>query len=247
MGIDGIELWTAPTPNGWKIAIMLEELAEAGVALPDVTVRTIDLMAGEQFSAEFSAANPNQKIPVLIDGDRSIMESCAILEYLADKYPSDLLPAGDARWDVLPWVYWQAANVGPAFGNKLSYTRYMEDVEDAAKAHPLERFGKEARRLAAVLDRQLDGNEFVCGDAFTIADIAIYPWLRGYKWSKVDISDRSNVMAWVKRVRARPAVERGLAYGVPKDEIDRWSEKRRAQYARGGASIADNQRLKDDV
>jgi len=247
MGIDGIELWTAPTPNGWKIAIMLEELAEAGVALPDVRVRTIDLMAGEQFSAKFTSANPNQKIPVLIDGDRSIMESCAILEYLADKYPTDLLPAGDARWDVLPWVYWQAANVGPAFGNKLSYTRYMEDVEDAAKAHPLERFGKEARRLAAVLDHQLDGKDFVCGDVFTIADIAIYPWLRGYKWSKVDISDRSNVMAWVERVRARPAVERGLAYGVPKDEIDRWSEKRRAQYARGGASIADNQRLKDDL
>jgi GST-like protein len=243
----GIELWTAPTPNGWKIAIMLEELIEAGVALTDVTVRTIDLMAGEQFSAEFTAANPNRKIPVLIDGDRSIMESCAILEYLAEKYPTDLLPGGDARWDVLPWVYWQAANVGPAFGNKLSYTRYMEDVEAAAKAHPLERFGKEALRLAAVLDRQLEGNDFVCGDTFTVADIAIYPWLRGYKWSKVDISDRPNVMAWVKRVRGRPAVERGLAYGVPKDEIDRWSEKRRAQYARGGAAIADNQRLKGDL
>jgi GST-like protein len=243
----GIELWTAPTPNGWKVAILLEELVEAGVALPDVTVRSIDLMAGEQFSAEFTAKNPNQKIPVLIDGDRSIMESGAIIEYLAERYPTDLLPAGDARWDVLPWVYWQAANVGPAFGNKLSYTRYMDDVEDAAKVHPLERFGKEARRLAAVLDRQLEGQNFVCGDSFSIADIAIYPWLRGYKWSKVDISDRPNVMAWLTRVRARPGVERGLAYGVPKDEIDRWSEKRRERYARGGASIADNQRLKGDL
>lgn len=243
----GIEVWTAPTPNGWKVAIMLEELAEAGVALPEVRVRTIDLSAGEQFSSEFSARNPNQKIPVLIDGERSIMESCAILHYLAEKYPTDLLPAGDARWDVLPWVYWQAANVGPAFGNKLSYTRYMDGVDEAARAHPIERFGREARRLAAVLDRQLEGRDFVCGDAFTIADIAIYPWLRGYKWSKVDISDRPNVMAWITRVRARPGVGRGLAYGVPKDEIDRWSPERRAKYARGGASIADNRRSKGDV
>jgi len=157
-----------------------------------------------------------------------------------------LLPAGEARWDVLPWVYWQAANVGPVFGNKLAYTRYITDVPDEARAHPLERFGKEARRLSGVLDRQLEGRPFVCGAAFTIADIAIYPWLRGWKWSQVDITDRPNVMAWIDRVRARPGVARGLAYGVPEDEIDRWSAKRRESYARGGASIASNERLRSD-
>jgi len=240
-------LWTAATPNGWKVSIMIEELIEAGVQLPDLEVRTIDIGGGEQFSAEFTARNPNQKIPVLVDGDTSIMESCAILQYLGEKYPTDLLPSGDARWDVLQWLTWQAANVGPAFGNKLSYTRYMDDVDDLRKSHPLERFGKEARRLSGVLDRRLESRDFVCGAEFTIADIAIYPWLRGWKWSKVDITDRPNVMAWIDRVRARPGVTRGLAYGVPKDEIDQWSAARKAQYAKGGASMADNDRLKSDV
>ncbi|MDJ0847219.1 MAG: glutathione binding-like protein [Myxococcota bacterium] len=242
-----LELWTSPTPNGWKVTIMVEELVEAGVPLPDLEIRTIDLGAGEQFSEAFRARNPNQKIPVLIDEERSVMESCAILLYLGEKYPSPLLPDGPERWQTLPWLFWQAANVGPAFGNKLSYTRYMDDVDDASKAHPLERFGKEARRLAGVLDRRLEGRDYVCGDTFTIADIAIYPWLRGWKWSKVDITDRPNVMAWIERTRSRPGVERGLAYGVPKDEIDHWSEERRAQYRKRGASIASNDRLRSEV
>ena len=242
-----MELWTSPTPNGWKVSIMVEELREAGHALPDLRVRTIDLAAGEQFSAEFTARNPNQKIPVLIDEGTSIMESCAILQYLAEKYPTDLLPSDARRWEILPWVYWQAANVGPAFGNKLSYARYLPDVPDVEKAHPLARFDTEAGRLAGVLDRQLEGRPFVCGEEFTIADIALYPWLRGYKWSKVDITDRSHVMDWIERVRARPGVSRGLAYGVPADEVDRWSRKRKAQYAAGGASIAANEGMKSRV
>ena len=101
------------------------------------------------------------------------MESCAILQYLAEKYPTDLLPQDEGRWDVLPWLYWQAANVGPVFGNKLSYTRYRDDVEDALKAHPLERFGKEGRRLVAVLNKRLEGRAYVCGDKLTISDIAL--------------------------------------------------------------------------
>lgn len=242
-----MELLTAPTPNGWKVTIMLEELREAGVDLPAVTVRTIDLAKGEQFGEAFTAVNPNQKIPALVDGGIRLMESGAILQYLGETYPSDLLPAGEARWDVLQWLYWQAANVGPNFGNKLAYTRYMDDVDEARKAHPLERFGRESRRLAGVLDRRLEGRDYVCGRHLTIADIAIFPWLRGWKWSKVDITDRPNVMAWIDRVRARPGVGRGLAYGVPEDEIDRWSPERRERYRRGGASIAGNERLRDDV
>lgn len=242
-----MELLTSPTPNGWKITIMLEELREAGHELADVVVTPINIMKGDQFTDSFTAINPNQKIPALVDGDRNVMESCAILQYLGEKYPSPLFPEGEARWNVLPWVYWQAANVGPAFGNKLSYTRYITDVSEEARAHPLERFGKEARRLSGVLDRQLQGRDYVCGSDFTIADIAIYPWLRGWKWSKVDITDRENVMAWIDRVRGRPGVSRGLEYGVPKDEVDRWSAERRKQYASGGASIASNDRLRSDV
>ncbi|MCH1523267.1 MAG: glutathione S-transferase C-terminal domain-containing protein [Arenicellales bacterium] len=249
LGIKGenMELWTAATPNGWKVNIMIEELLEAGVNMPDVTIKAIELGKGEQFTEEFTRHNPNQKIPVLVDKEISVMESCAILQYLGEKYPSPLLPDGLDRWQVIQWVYWQAANVGPNFGNKLSYTRYMDDVDPAMKEHPLERFGKEARRLVHVLDKQLADNPWVCGDTFTIADISIYPWIRGWKWSKVNITDLPRVENWVKRVRARPAVERGLAYGVPKDEIDQWSEERKAQYRKGGSTIASNAKLRSEA
>ena len=233
-----MELWTAATPNGWKVSIMIEELNEAGINLGEVSVRNINLAKGEQFAEEFLSHNPNAKIPVLLDGERSVMESCAILQYLAEKFPTSLLPESEARWDILPWVYWQAANVGPVFGNKLSYTRYMDSVAQDAKAHPLERFGTEALRLASVMDRQLQNHKWVAGDTFSIADIALYPWLRGWKWSKVDITRTPAVLDWVNRVRARPGVERGIAYGVPAGEIDQWSEERKAQYRRNGAQIA---------
>jgi len=241
-----MDLWTAATPNGWKVTIMVEELIEAGIDMPELTLRNISLTEGEQFSEEFTRHNPNQKIPVLIDGDVDIMESCAILQYLGEKYPSDLFPQGEKRWEILPWLYWQAANVGPIFGNRLSYTRYMDDVDDAAKAHPLERFLKEARRLASVLNHRLEGRDYVCGDNLTIADIAIYPWVRGWKWSKINMTDQPNVMAWIDRVRARPAVGRGLAYGMPKDEIDQWSAERKAETAKSGAAIADNKSLRTE-
>ena len=242
-----MELWTAATPNGWKVNIMVEELIETDVKLPELHIRQIDLSSGEQFSEEFTRHNPNQKIPVLIDDGLSIMESCAILQYLGEKYPSDLLPDGSARWDVLQWLYWQAANVGPIFGNKLSYTRYMDDVSEAAKAHPLERFGKEGRRLASVLNHRLEGREYVCGDHLTIADIAIYPWVRAWKWSKINMTDQPNVMKWLDRVRARPAVGRGLSYGVPSEEIDQWSEERKASYRKSGAQIASNKNLRTET
>ena len=134
-----MELWTAATPNGWKVNIMVEELIELGIEVSEFKMRSINLQNGEQFSEEFTSHNLNQKIPVLVDGETSVMESCAILQYLGEKYPSSLLPSGAQRWEALQWLYWQAANVGPIFGNKLSYTRYMEDVPPEAKAHPLER------------------------------------------------------------------------------------------------------------
>ncbi len=242
-----MELWTSATPNGWKVTIMLEELKEAGIDLPEVKVIPIDLFQREQFSEAFTAVNPNQKIPGLRDGDRTLMESCAILMYLAEKYPSPLLPADDRRWDVIQWLIWQVGGIGPAFGNKLAYTRYMDDVPAEQKSHPLERFSNEAQRLLRVLNKQLEGRDYICGDDFTIADIACYPWVRGWKWSKVDITGHANVVAWVERVRARPAVERGLAYGLDRSEIDSWSDATRKRYASGGASIASNESIASDA
>jgi len=232
-----LQLWTAATPNGWKVSLMIEELREAGHALEGLSVRTIDLMAGEQFEEEFSRRNPNQKIPLFIDGDLNLMESCAIVQYLAEKYPSDLLPE-EKKWQILPWVYWQAANVGPAFGNKLSYTRYMSDVPQEQKVHPLNRFSKEAQRLAGIIEEQLSQQDFICGESLSIADIVIYPWVRGWKWSKVDMSDKPNILAWLKRLRSRPAFERGLAYGAPEGEVDQWSEETKARYAKAGNKIS---------
>ena len=233
-----MELWTSATPNGWKVSIMIEELIEAGIDMSHVKVRHINLAKREQFSKEFSARNPNQKIPVLIDNEISVMESCAILHYLGEKYPTELLPIGKPKWEVIPWVYWQAANVGPAFGNKLSYTRYMDAISPEQKAHPLERFGKEAIRLVTILNDQLKERPWLAGNTFTIADIALYPWLRAWKWSKVDITPYPLVMSWIENVRERPGVGRGLAYGAPEGEIDQWSEERKAKYRKNGSIIA---------
>lgn len=242
-----MKLLTAGTPNGWKVSIMVEELVESGLISPDFEVEIINLMEGEQFSAEFTRHCPNQKIPALIDGDTSLMESCAILQYLAEKYASDLLPQGENRWAVLQWLYWQAANVGPVFGNKLSYTRYITDIPDEQKQHPLERFGKEALRLSAVLERQLSTHPYVAGENYSIADIALYPWLRGWKWSKVDISDKPHINAWLQRLRERPAVARGLLYGSNQEEVDQWTEERKKQYAKAGAVIASNSNVKTEL
>ena len=238
-----MELWTAATPNGWKVTIMIEELKEAGVDLPPIDVHTVDLMGREQFSEAFTALNPNQRIPVLVDGERKIFESGAILQYLGEKFPSPLLPLDETRWDVLPWVYWQMANLGPTFGNKLSYTRYMDDIPPERKEHPLERFNTEAQRLLRMLDKQLEGQPYVCGENLTIADIAAWPWVRGWKWSKINITLHDNVVAWVDRVRARPAVERGIAYGFPEGELDQWTEETKKRYATMGSSMASNESL----
>jgi len=235
-----MELWTSATPNGWKVSIMLEELLEQGVAFSDLSIIAVDLMAGEQFSESFTAINPNQKIPALRDQETNVMESCAILLYLAERYPSSLLPASEQRWVVIQWVLWQAANLGPTFGNKLSYTRYMENIPEEQKRHPLERFGSEAHRLLGILNTQLSGQNYICGDAFTLADIACYPWLRAWKWVKLDLTAYKNVQAWLTRVRARPAVERGLKVGVAEEEVDQWSQETKKRYAAGGNVIAAN-------
>ena len=238
-----LALWTAATPNGWKVSIMIEELRELGIALPSLEVITVDIMSGEQFSDAFTAVSANQKIPGLVHGEIRLMESCAILQYLGEEFPSSLYPSGANRYDVLQWLTWQAASLGPTFGNKLSYTRYMADVPDEQKVHPLTRFNVEAQRLLRVLDKQLEGKHFVCGEDFTIADIAIFPWIRGYKWSKIDITLHSNVLAWKERVHKRAGVKRGLAYGAKSGEEERWSEETKRKYALGGSFMADNKTI----
>ena len=221
-----IEVYSAPTPNGWKVTIMLEECG-----LP-YSFHPVDLSRGEQRTPEFLEMSPNGRIPAIRDGDLSLFESGAILHYLAEKSGLFLPSEPRGRWNVLQWLHWQMGGVGPMVGQSISFNRYIDEPVPYA----VERYGRESRRLFEVLDRQLEGRDYVCGDV-SIADFALYPWVRAHRWARVSIEGLDNVGAWLKRVRARPGVERGLAVGVPKDEVDQWSAKRKAAYKRSGASI----------
>jgi GST-like protein len=221
-----IELFTAPTPNGWKVSIMLEECG-----LP-YELRAIDLGKGEQREDWFLEICPNARIPAIRDDGFAVFESGAILHYLAEKTGRFLPAAPERRWQVLQWLHWQVGGVGPMVGQSVSFQRYIdEDVPYAKK-----RYARESRRLLEVLDRRLEGRDFVC-DEVSIADFALYPWVRAHRWARVSIEGLDRVEAWLARVRARPGVERGLSVGVPEGEVDRWSAERKASYLRRGASM----------
>lgn len=221
-----IELFTSPTPNGWKVSIMLEECG-----LP-YEHHPINLFKGEQREAAFLELSPNGRIPAIRDGDLTLFESGAILHYLAESSGQFLPTEPKRRWDVLQWLHWQMGGVGPMVGQSISFNRYIEE----SVPYAIERYGKESRRLFEVLDRRLEGRDYVCNEV-SIADFALYPWLRAHKWARVSIEGLDNVSAWLERLRARPGVGRGLAVGVPKDEVNQWSAERKASYRRGGKSI----------
>ena len=206
-----IDLYTWSTPNGRKVSIMLEELAL------DYTVHAIDITKGDQHSAEFVAINPNAKIPALVDSDGpdgapiTVFESAAILMYLAEKHKSPLLPSETrAQYQVMQWVMLQMGGIGPMFGQVHHFVRFAkEDVPYAKK-----RYYDEARRLYGVLDGRLDANPYLAGEAYSIADIATYPWVARHNWQEIELSDFPAVKRWFDELSARPAVEKGMA--VPK-------------------------------
>ena len=205
-----IELYTHATPNGHKISIMLEELA-----LP-YRIHLVDLLQNEQLTPEFLAINPNSKIPAIVDpagpggAPLTVWESGAILIYLAEKTASPLLPAaGAARYQVMQWLMFQVAGVGPMFGQAGHFTLYAQEKVP----YGIERYSKESHRLLGVMDQALSGRQYIAGDDYSIADIAIYPWTN----SALRIPTIGNfdawpaVARWRERVAARPAVQRGLA------------------------------------
>ncbi|MFO0995318.1 MAG: glutathione S-transferase N-terminal domain-containing protein [Alphaproteobacteria bacterium] len=199
-----IELFTAATPNGQKIHIMLEE---CGLPYKD---HWIDL-DGDQFSDEFLAISPNNKIPALIDPEGpdgkpiSLFESGAILIYLAEKTGKFLPTEPEAHWNVLKWLYWQMGSFGPFLGQAHHFNAYAPDRIKYA----MDRYTNEARRLYGVLDRQLDGRSYVAGD-YSIADMAIFPWTRLYQRQGQTIEEFPNVKRWHERVAARPAVAKDM-------------------------------------
>jgi GST-like protein len=196
-----IDLYTAPTPNGWKVSVALEELE-----LP-YEPHVVDLSKGEQHKPEFLALNPNGRIPVITDRDTGItvFESGAILLYLAEKagrlLPSD--PAG--RYRVMQWLMFQMAGIGPMQGQAVVFVRYFPEEVPAA----VDRYCNETRRLYEVLDRQLGETEYLAGD-FSIADIANWSWVRSYYWARVPVEGLANLKRWMDAVAERPGSRRGV-------------------------------------
>ncbi len=195
-----LTLYTAPTPNGHKISIALEEL---GV---DYEVKPIDFRKKEQKEAWFLELNPNGRIPVLVDGDFPIFESGAILLHLAEKFDALLPKSAEGRSRAIQWLMFQMGGVGPMMGQANVFFRYAEEKIPFA----IERYQRESRRLLEVLNRRLNETEYLAGD-YSIADIANFAWVRTYEWSGLTLDGLDALQRWHDAIRARPAVERGLA------------------------------------
>ncbi len=201
-----IDVYSWATPNGHKVHIMLEETGLAYQAHP------IDIGAGDQFAPDFLAISPNNRIPAIVDHDGpggqplSLFESGAILVYLAEK-TGQFLPADPAaRYTTLQWLMFQMGGVGPMFGQTHHFRLYApEQIEYAVK-----RYTNETRRLYGVMDKQLGKHAYLAGDAYTIADIATFPWTRSWKNQGVTLEEFPNVKRWHDAIAARPAVQRGV-------------------------------------
>ncbi|MET0277016.1 MAG: glutathione S-transferase family protein [Pseudorhodoplanes sp.] len=201
-----IDLYTWTTPNGRKASIALEEFG-----LPYKS-HAIDISKDEQFAPAFLKISPNNRIPAIVDNDTgiSLFESGAILIYLADKTGKLMPKDGDGRYRVLEWLMWQMGGVGPMLGQVHHFVKYNKGKAPYAE----ERYSKEAARLYGVLDRRLEGRDFLAGD-YSIADIATWPWISRFEWQEIDLNKFPNVKRWYTSIAQRPAVQRG--YKVPKD------------------------------
>ena len=206
-----IDLYYWPTPNGWKISLMLEECG-----LP-YTMKAVNIGKGEQFRPEFLAISPNNRMPAIVDhapadggAPVSVFESGAILIYLADKTGRFLPKELRARSDVMQWLMWQMGGLGPMAGQNGHFRLYAPEPVPYA----VERYSKEVDRLYGVLDTQLaHTGHFVAGAEYSIADMAIFPWVRTYKAQQVALANFPHVRAWYEAIGARPATQRALDLG----------------------------------
>ena len=201
-----IEVYSWATPNGNKVHVMLEECGLAYRAIP------VDIGAGDQFKPDFLAISPNNKIPAIVDPDGpdgqpiSLFESGAILMYLAAKtgkfLPSDLR----GRYRTLEWLMFQMGGVGPMLGQAHHFRMYAPEKIPYA----IDRYSNETKRLYGVMDKRLESSRFIAADEYTIADIAIFPWLRSWQNQGIDWADFPTLKAWFDGIAARPAVQRGV-------------------------------------
>ena len=200
-----IDLYTWGTPNGRKASITLEEV---GVAYE---VHAIDITADEQFDPAFLAISPGGKIPAIVDRETGtkMMQSGAILLYLAEKTGRLMPDDAEGRWQVMQWLMWQMGDLGPMLGQAHHFLKFNEGKAPYAE----ERYGGIAQSLYGVLDRRLEGRDFIAGD-YSVADVATWPWISRIEWQRIDMGKFPNVARWYCRIAERPAVQAG--YDVPK-------------------------------
>lgn len=205
-----IELFTAPTPNGWKISVMLEECG-----LP-YEVRWVNIGKGDQFKPEFLAISPNNRIPAIVDHDPEgggepipIFETGAILLYLAEKSGQFLPADARGRKAVHEWLFWQVGGLGPMLGQHGHFKLYAPE----RLPYPTERYHKETLRLYGVLDRQLEKQPYVAGADYTIADMACFPWVQTYKAQEIDLGAFPHIQRWYSEIKERPGLRRGMDLG----------------------------------
>ena len=204
-----IELYYWPTPNGQKIALFLEEAAL------DYELKLVNINKGDQFKPDFLAISPNNKMPAIVDSAPadggapiSVFESGAILMYLADKAKQFIPDDVRGRVMAMQWLFWQVGGLGPMIGQRHHFERYAQEKS----AYAIDRYVREARRLVGVLDQRLAGRAFICGEAYTIADMASYPWIVSHAADEgLDLFP--NVQRWHKAIEARPATERVYSRG----------------------------------
>ena len=204
-----IDLYTWSTPNGRKVSIMLEELGLA------YEVHAINITKDEQFEPEFLEISPNNKIPAIVDNKSglALMESGAILLYLARKAGQFLPAGGDEYWRTIEWLMWQMGGAGPMLGQAHHFVHFNPGKSNYAA----ERYSNEAKRLYEVLDRRLGNNEYLAGGEYTIADVATWPWIARFEWQGVDFNDYPNALRWYRQIAERPAVKRGFVVPNPAD------------------------------
>lgn len=201
-----IDVYGWPTPNGHKVHIMLEE---TGLKY---RVHGINIREGDQFRPEFLKISPNNRIPAIVDHDGpngkpiSLFETGAILLYLASKTGKFLPEDLHARWSCVQWLMWQMGGVGPMFGQATHFRRYSKEKLQ----YPVERYTNEANRLTRVLDKRLAESRYAACNEYSIADIAIFPWMRGSENRGVNLEEYANVKRWFDEISARPAVQRGV-------------------------------------
>ena len=221
-----IDLYTAPTPNGFKASIALEEMG-----LPYV-VKRVNLRHGEQFAPEFLRISPSNKIPAIVDDGFAVFESGAILVYLAEKTGKLLPSSGPVRSRALQWMFFQAGGIGPMLGQAHHFRNYsVEKIQYA-----IDRYTNEGKRLYHVVDRRLSESKYLAGDDYTIADIMNLPWLLLSKNQGIDIAEYPHVERWIADLKARTAVAKGLSIpprsDVPMDARARENLFGAAQYHR---------------